>query len=86
MEVADPSVVMSDDTEAYRLDLARTMGADHALDASDPATAARFLEATNGEGGCQRFNAQSDVPADTSDFDSPSEPAAVGAPDDDIPF
>ena len=39
-----------------------------------------------GEGGGQRFNAQSDVPADTSDFDSPSEPAAVGAPDDDIPF
>src|SRR5213595_2077454 len=38
-----------------------------------------------GEGGGQRFNAQSDVPADTSDFDSP-EPAAVGASDDDIPF
>ena len=40
----------------------------------------------NGEGGGNRFNAQSDVPADTSDFDSPSAPAAVGAPDDDIPF
>ena len=39
-----------------------------------------------GESGGNRFNAQSDVPADTSDFDSPSEPAAVGAPDDDIPF
>jgi single-strand DNA-binding protein len=40
----------------------------------------------NGEqGGGQRFNAQSDVPADTSDFDSPA-PAAVGASDDDIPF
>ncbi|MDX6583793.1 MAG: single-strand DNA-binding protein [Solirubrobacterales bacterium] len=38
-----------------------------------------------GESGGQRFNAQSDVPADTSDFDSP-EPAAVGASDDDIPF
>ncbi|MET0824693.1 MAG: single-stranded DNA-binding protein, partial [Solirubrobacterales bacterium] len=37
-----------------------------------------------GEGGA-RFQAQSDVPADTSDFDSP-EPAAVGASDDDIPF
>ena len=36
-------------------------------------------------GGGQRFNAQSDVPADTSDFDSPA-PAAVGASDDDIPF
>ncbi len=39
-----------------------------------------------GEGGGNRFNAQSDTPADTSDFDSPSTPAAVGAPDDDIPF
>jgi len=36
-------------------------------------------------GGGQRFNAQSDVPADTSDFDNPA-PAAVGASDDDIPF
>jgi single-strand DNA-binding protein len=35
----------------------------------------------NGNG----FSAQSDVPADTSDFDS-SEPAAVGASEDDIPF
>jgi single-strand DNA-binding protein len=40
----------------------------------------------SGEGGGNRFNAQSDVPADTSDFDSPSEPAAVGASEDDIPF
>ena len=39
-----------------------------------------------GEGGGNRFNAQSDVPADTSDFDSPEQPAAVGASDDDIPF
>jgi single-strand DNA-binding protein len=38
-----------------------------------------------GEGGGNRFQAQSDVPADTSDFSSP-EPAAVGAPEDDIPF
>jgi single-strand DNA-binding protein len=38
-----------------------------------------------GEGGGTRFNAQSDTPADTSDFDSP-QPAAVGASDDDIPF
>ncbi|HEY8000668.1 MAG TPA: single-stranded DNA-binding protein [Solirubrobacterales bacterium] len=38
-----------------------------------------------GEGGGNRFEAKSDVPADTSDFDSP-EPAAVGASDDDIPF
>ena len=38
-----------------------------------------------GEGGGARFEAKSDVPADTSDFDSP-EPAAVGGSDDDIPF
>jgi hypothetical protein len=31
------------------------------------------------------LRAQSDVPADTSDFQS-SEPASVGASDDDIPF
>ncbi|MFL5869463.1 MAG: single-stranded DNA-binding protein [Solirubrobacterales bacterium] len=36
----------------------------------------------NGGGG---FTPQSDVPADTSDFQS-SEPAAVGASEDDIPF
>ncbi len=39
-----------------------------------------------GESGGTRFAAQSDVPADTSDFDSPETPAAVGASDDDIPF
>ena len=33
-----------------------------------------------------RFQAQSDVPADTSDFDSPAPAAAVGSADDDIPF
>jgi single-strand DNA-binding protein len=38
-----------------------------------------------GESGGSRFTPQSDVPADTSDFDSP-EPAAVGASEDDIPF
>lgn len=38
-----------------------------------------------GESGGTRFNAESDVPADTSDFDTP-QPAAVGASDDDIPF
>jgi single-strand DNA-binding protein len=36
-------------------------------------------------GGGNGFKTQSDVPADTSDFDSP-EPAAVGASEDDIPF
>ena len=48
----------------------------------------QFLGSRDGAGeqsGGNRFNAQSDVPADTSDFDSPA-PAAVGASDDDIPF
>jgi single-strand DNA-binding protein len=48
----------------------------------------QFLGSRDGageQGGGNRFNAQSDVPADTSDFDSPA-PAAVGASDDDIPF
>lgn len=48
----------------------------------------QFLGSRDGageQGGGSRFNAQSDVPADTSDFDSPA-PAAVGASDDDIPF
>jgi single-strand DNA-binding protein len=39
----------------------------------------------NGNGGGGFAAPQSDVPADTSDFDS-SEPATVGASDDDIPF
>jgi single-strand DNA-binding protein len=40
----------------------------------------------NGNGGGGGFAApQSDVPADTSDFES-SEPSTVGASDDDIPF
>jgi single-strand DNA-binding protein len=38
-----------------------------------------------GGGNGAGFQAQSDVPADTSDFQS-SEPAAVGSSDDDIPF
>jgi single-strand DNA-binding protein len=51
------------------------------------ANSVQFLGSRDGggESGGSRFNAQSDVPADTSDFDSP-EPAAVGASDDDIPF
>ena len=52
------------------------------------ANSVQFLGSRDGAGeqsGGQRFNAQSDVPADTSDFDSP-EPAGVGAPEDDIPF
>ena len=52
------------------------------------ANSVQFLGSRDGggEGGGARFNAQSDVPADTSDFDSPEQPAAVGASDDDIPF
>ena len=42
-------------------------------------------DGAGGENGGNRFTPQSDVPADTSDFDSPEAPAAVGA-DDDIPF
>jgi single-strand DNA-binding protein len=48
----------------------------------------QFLGSRDGageQGSGNRFNAPSDVPADTSDFDSPT-PAAVGASDDDIPF
>jgi threonine 3-dehydrogenase len=47
---AGASVVIATDTEPYRLELARTMGADDALDARDPMTAATIREATNGEG------------------------------------
>jgi threonine 3-dehydrogenase len=47
---AGASVVIATDTEDYRLELARTMGANLALDASDPATEERILEATGGDG------------------------------------
>ena len=51
------------------------------------ANSVQFLGSRDGGGEANggRFQAQSDVPADTSDFDS-AEPAAVGASDDDIPF
>ena len=51
------------------------------------ANSVQFLGSRDGggEGGGARFQAQSDVPADTSDFEN-SQPAAVGASDDDIPF
>jgi single-strand DNA-binding protein len=49
------------------------------------ANSVQFLGSRDGaESNGGRFQAQSDVPADTSDFDSA--PAAVGASDDDIPF
>ena len=37
-------------------------------------------------GGGARFSAQSDVPADTSDFSSEPVGASTGSADDDIPF
>ena len=49
-KAAGASLVVATDTEAYRLDLARTMGADLALDATDAATLARIEEATGGDG------------------------------------
>jgi threonine 3-dehydrogenase len=44
------SLVVATDTEPYRLKLAREMGADLALDARDPETVSRILEATGGDG------------------------------------
>jgi threonine 3-dehydrogenase len=49
-KAAGASLVIATDTEAYRLELARTMGADLALDAADPATGERITEATGGDG------------------------------------
>jgi single-strand DNA-binding protein len=53
------------------------------------AESVQFLGSRDGSGGGGNGNAaatpQSDIPADTSDFSS-SEPAGVGAADDDIPF
>ncbi|MEO6058393.1 MAG: L-threonine 3-dehydrogenase [Candidatus Limnocylindria bacterium] len=47
---AGAELVIATDTEDYRLDLARTMGADLALNARDPATVERIMAATNGDG------------------------------------
>ncbi|HJP71490.1 MAG TPA: L-threonine 3-dehydrogenase [Candidatus Limnocylindria bacterium] len=47
---AGAALVVATDTEPYRLELARTMGADLALDASDPGTEGRIMEATGGDG------------------------------------
>jgi single-strand DNA-binding protein len=50
------------------------------------ADSVQFLGSRDGAGGNGTAStAQSDIPADTSDFES-SEPAGVGASDDDIPF
>ena len=49
-KAAGAELVIATDTEPYRLELARTMGADLALDATDPATEERISEATGGDG------------------------------------
>jgi len=49
-KAAGAALVIATDTEAYRLDLARTMGADLALDATAPDTVERIHEATGGDG------------------------------------
>ena len=45
-KAAGAALVFATDTEPYRLELARTMGADLALDARRPSTADRLREAT----------------------------------------
>jgi threonine 3-dehydrogenase len=47
---AGAALVIATDTEPYRLELARTMGADLALDALDPETPGRISDATAGDG------------------------------------
>jgi threonine 3-dehydrogenase len=49
-KAAGASLVVATDTEDYRLELARTMGADLALHATDPETEERILSATGGDG------------------------------------
>ncbi|HEX2767541.1 MAG TPA: L-threonine 3-dehydrogenase [Candidatus Limnocylindria bacterium] len=49
-KAAGASLVVATDTEPYRLDLARRMGADLALDAADPETEATIRERTGGDG------------------------------------
>ncbi len=49
-KAAGASLVVATDTEAYRLEIARQMGADLALDASAPDTVQRVLDATGGDG------------------------------------
>jgi threonine 3-dehydrogenase len=47
---AGAATVIATDTEQFRLELARTMGADLALDATDPSTTDRIRDATGGDG------------------------------------
>jgi threonine 3-dehydrogenase len=47
---AGASLVVATDTEPFRLELARTMGADLVLDGADPSTEERIRDATGGDG------------------------------------
>jgi len=49
-KAAGASLVVATDVEPYRLDIARQMGADLALDAREPDTVERIMEATGGDG------------------------------------
>ena len=49
-KAAGAALVIATDTEDYRLELARAMGADLALDAADPAAEDLIREATGGDG------------------------------------
>jgi threonine 3-dehydrogenase len=49
-KAAGAALVLATDTEPFRLELAATMGADLALDGTDPATEERILETTGGDG------------------------------------
>jgi threonine 3-dehydrogenase len=49
-KAAGAALVIATDTEPFRLELARTMGADLALDARDPSSEERIAGATGGDG------------------------------------
>ncbi len=49
-KAAGAPLVIATDTEPYRLELARTMGADLVLDATDPSSEERIGQATGGDG------------------------------------
>ena len=49
-KAAGAALVVATDTEPFRLELARTMGADIALDGADPATEGTIRDATGGDG------------------------------------
>jgi len=49
-KAAGAGLVVATDTEPYRLELAKRMGADLALDAADPGTVGHIRDATGGDG------------------------------------